>query len=131
MPQIRSVRALIPVTLALAAVVLRADEPLKNHVASAWSSDSVLEDVKALTMEGLGAMQGVSFHEDKVYLYGDCYDVKPRVGVIREYSSNYEATGRVIWLRTNEEKTLLRHPTGLTWHKKWGTFSRERSGARS
>jgi hypothetical protein len=62
-------------------------------------------------MDGLGAMQGVSFHEGKVYLYGDCYDVKPRVGVIRECSADYQATGKVIWLR-NKDKPLLRHPTG-------------------
>jgi len=121
MRQIRRFPALLSVTFLVAAVGLKAAEPPKNHVAAGWSSDSVLEDVKALTMEGLGATQGVSFHEGKVYLYGDCFDVKPRVGVIREYSAKYEATGRVIWLR-NEEKPLLRHPTGLTWHDKWGTF---------
>ena len=86
-----------------------------------WSSDSVLQDVKALTVEGLGAMQGASFHAGKVYLYGDCYNVKPRVGVIREYSSDFKATGRVIWLR-DKDRPLLRHPTGLTWHGRWGTF---------
>src|SRR5262249_11984347 len=30
-------------------------------------------------------------------------------------------TGRVVWLRKND-KPLLVHPTGLTWHQKWGTF---------
>jgi hypothetical protein len=89
--------------------------------APAWSSDSVLEDVKTLTMDGLGAMQGVSFHDGKVYLYGDCYDVKPRVGVIREYSTDFQPTGKVIWLR-DKDKPLLRHPTGLTWHPRWGAF---------
>jgi hypothetical protein len=89
--------------------------------APAWSSDSVLEDVKKLTMDGLGAMQGVSFHDGKVYLYGDCYDVKPRVGVIREYSTDFQPTGKVIWLR-DKDKPLIRHPTGLTWHHCWGTF---------
>ncbi len=66
-------------------------------------------------------MQGASFHAGKVYLYGDCYNVKPRVGVIREYSSDFKATGRVIWLR-DKDRPLLRHPTGLTWHGRWGTF---------
>jgi hypothetical protein len=72
-------------------------------------------------MDGLGAMQGVSFHDGKVYLYGDVWDAKPRVGVIREYSRDYQATGRVVWLRKGD-KPLLRHPTGLTWHPRWGTF---------
>jgi len=99
---------------------LLADAP-REPVAIGWSSDSVLQDVKVLSMDGLGAMQGVSFHAGKVYLYGDCYDAKPRVGVIREYSSDFKATGRVIWLR-NEDGPLLRHPTGLTWHDRWGAF---------
>jgi len=74
-----------------------------------------------MSMEGLGAIQGVSFHAGKVYLYGDCYDAKPRVGVIREYSPQFQATGKVIWLR-NKEGPLLKHPTGLTWHDRWGAF---------
>jgi hypothetical protein len=90
-------------------------------VAPSWPSDCVLEDVKVLTVSGLGAAQGASFHAGKVYLYGDCYDVKPRVGVIREYSLDFNPTGKVIWLR-NQDKPLIKHPTGLTWHPRWGTF---------
>jgi hypothetical protein len=96
-------------------------DPRQQSTDAGWPFDAVLEDAKLLTMEGLGAMQGVSFHEGQVYLYGDCYDAKPRVGVIREYTPDYQATGKVIWLRT-KEKPLLRHPTGLTWHPRWGTF---------
>jgi hypothetical protein len=110
---------LIVICIQFIGTSLLAEPP--REPAATWPSDSVLEDVKTLTMEGLGAMQGVSFHDDKVYLYGDVYDVKPRVGVIREYTSDYQATGRVIWLR-DKEKPLLRHPTGLTWHLRWGTF---------
>jgi hypothetical protein len=72
-------------------------------------------------MGGLGAMQGVSFHDGKTYLYGDVWDANPRVGVIREYTAGYKPTGRVVWLR-QADKPLLRHPTGLTWHSRWGTF---------
>jgi hypothetical protein len=86
-----------------------------------WKVNAELEKEKTLTMEGLGAMQGVSFHDNKVYLYGDVYDVKPRVGVIREYSLDYKPTGRVVWLKRNNEP-MLKHPTGLTWHPKWGVF---------
>jgi hypothetical protein len=98
-----------------------ADPPQTTPAKGAWRSDSILEDAKTRTMEGLGAMQGVSFHDGKVYLYGDCYDLKPRVGVVREYTADYQPTGRVVWLR-NKDKPLLRHPTGLTWHPRWGTF---------
>jgi hypothetical protein len=34
---------------------------------------------------------------------------------------DYKPTGRVVWLR-RDGKPLLRHPTGLTWHAKWGCF---------
>jgi hypothetical protein len=86
-----------------------------------WESNAALEKTVARTVEGLGAMQGVSFYDGKVYLYGDVYDAKPRVGVIREYTTEYQATGRVVWLRKND-KPLLVHPTGLTWHDRFGTF---------
>jgi hypothetical protein len=86
-----------------------------------WTTNAELANAKALTMEGLGAMQGVSFHDGKVYLYGDVWDAKPRVGVIREYTLDYQPTGRVVWLRKGD-KPLIRHPTGLTWHPRWGTF---------
>jgi hypothetical protein len=96
-------------------------DPPQPSASSSWHYDHELTNVKTLTMSGLGAMQGVSFHDGKVYLYGDCYDVKPRVGVIREYTTDYQPTGKVIWLR-DKQKPLLRHPTGLTWHPRWGTF---------
>jgi hypothetical protein len=86
-----------------------------------WTSNADLENVTRLTIEGLGAAQGVSFRDDKVYLYGDVWDAKPRVGVIREYSRDFKPTGRVVWLR-RDGKPLLQHPTGLTWHARWDTF---------
>jgi hypothetical protein len=86
-----------------------------------WDANAELEKSVSRTVQGLGAMQGVSFYEGKVYLYGDVWDAKPRVGVIREYTSDYQPTGRVVWLRRND-KPLLLHPTGLTWHERWGTF---------
>jgi hypothetical protein len=88
---------------------------------SAWEANADLEKPTVLTMDGLGAMQGVSFRDGKVYLYGDVSQAKPRVGVIREYTADYKPTGRVVWLRRGD-KPLLLHPTGLTWHARWGTF---------
>jgi hypothetical protein len=85
-----------------------------------WIADAEVLKEQTLTMEGLGAMQGVSFHDGKVYLYGDVYSAKPRVGVLREYTADYKPTGRVVWLRRGDQP-LLRHPTGLTWHPRWGT----------
>jgi hypothetical protein len=121
MSSFRFLSLLLAIIVTQTSVTNAQADPPRESVAPGWSADSVLDDVKTRTMEGLGAMQGVSFHEGRVYLYGDCYDVKPRVGVIREYSSDFQATGRLIWLR-NKDKPLLRHPTGLTWHPHWGTF---------
>jgi hypothetical protein len=86
-----------------------------------WEANAVLDKPTVRTVEGLGAMQGVSFRDGKVYLYGDVWTAKPRVGAIREYTAGYQPTGRVVWLR-RDGKPLLIHPTGLTWHKRWGTF---------
>jgi hypothetical protein len=86
-----------------------------------WTANADLEDTRTLTMDGLGAMQGVSFHDGKVYLYGDVWNAMPRVGVIREYTTDYSPTNRVIWLRKNGQPLLV-HPTGLTWSEQWGTF---------
>lgn len=119
-------RRWLAAALALAAFVGQSAErltaaPPPAAVAASWPSDSALQGVKMLTVSGLGAAQGVSFHAGHVYLYGDCYDVKPRVGVIREYSQDFQPTGKVIWLR-DKARPLLRHPTGLTLHPRWGTF---------
>jgi hypothetical protein len=121
MSRFRWFGALLLVAISSALGVTKSLPEPPPTVAAAWTYNAVLEDVKTLTMDGLGAMQGVSFHDGKVYLYGDCYDVQPRVGVIREYTPDFQATGKVIWLR-NKERPLLRHPTGLTWHPTWGTF---------
>jgi hypothetical protein len=87
----------------------------------AWPANAVVGDASRLTVEGLGAAQGVALHAGKVYLYGDVYDVKPRVGVVREYSPDLTPTGRTIWLRRRGEP-LLTHPTGLTWDDRFGCF---------
>jgi hypothetical protein len=88
---------------------------------AAWTSNAELEKLTTRTMTGLGAMQGASFRDGKLYLFGDVWNVTPRVGVIREYTDDYQATDRAVWLR-RQGKPLLRHPTGLTWHPRWGTF---------
>ena len=86
-----------------------------------WTANAVVENGRTVTCEGLGAAQGVSLRDGKVYLYGDVWDASPRVGVIREYGPELKPTGRVIWLR-RDGRPLLTHPTGLTWHAKFGCF---------
>ena len=69
----------------------------------------------------LGAAQGVSYREDRLYFYGDVYLAKPRVGIIREYTLDLKPTGRDIRLARNG-KPLILHPTGLAWDSELGCF---------
>jgi hypothetical protein len=86
-----------------------------------WAADAALDVKRSITDLGLGAVQGVVVRDGKVYAYGDVIQSQPRVGVIREYNEQLESTGRVVWLRRGG-KPLIVHPTGLTWHDRWGTF---------
>jgi len=86
-----------------------------------WVADAALDVERSITDLGLGAVQGVVVRDGMVYAYGDVFGANPRVGVIREYTKTFEPTGRVVWLR-KRGKPLIVHPTGLTWHGRWGTF---------
>jgi len=86
-----------------------------------WMADVALDVERSITDAGLGAIQGVVVRDGRVYAYGDVFRAEPRVGVIREYTEQLEPTGRVVWLRRGG-KPLIVHPTGLTWHDRWGTF---------
>src|SRR5271166_6213893 len=88
---------------------------------STWEADAALDVERSITDVGLGAVQGVVVRDDKIYAYGDVFQTQPRAGVIREYNERLESTGRVVWLRRGG-KPLIVHPTGLTWHDRWGTF---------
>ena len=55
---------------------------------------------ESITDLGLGAIQGVVVRDGKVYAYGDVFQAKPRVGVIRESNELLEPTGRIVWLST-------------------------------
>jgi hypothetical protein len=88
---------------------------------STWVADSSVDVQQSVTDEGLGAVQGVVLRGGMIYAYGDLMGANPRIGVIREYSEGFVATGRVVWLRRGG-KPLILHPTGLTWDDRWGTF---------
>lgn len=86
-----------------------------------WVADAEIEVEQAVTDLGLGAAQGASIRDGKVYAYGDLVLAKPRVGVIKEYSLDLKPTGRVVMLTRNSRPVIV-HPTGLTWDEKYGTF---------
>jgi hypothetical protein len=84
-------------------------------------ANAALDVEQSITDAGLGAVQGVVVRDGRVYAYGDVFQAEPRIGVIREYTENLQPTGRVVWLR-RDGKPLITHPTGLTWHERWGTL---------
>jgi len=73
-----------------------------------------------MTVDGIGAGQGVEVRDGKVYLYGDA-----STGVIREYNvQNNRAllyTGRQIRLVASG-RDVVSHPTGLTTAPGFGTL---------
>ncbi|MPR33026.1 hypothetical protein [Salmonirosea aquatica] len=71
-----------------------------------------MEVTRSLTVDSLGACQGVSFIDNKVFLYGD-----REVGVIREYSVSPDSlvySGREYRL-TVDGKNVINHPTGIAY----------------
>jgi hypothetical protein len=74
---------------------------------------------KATTIDSLGACQGISYLNGKVYLYGD-----REVGVIRTYQVNGDSLidqHREVKL-TIEGKDIINHPTGIAYHAGQPTF---------
>lgn len=86
-----------------------------------WKGNAALDQVVVASDPSLGAAQGASYRENRLFFYGDVYQAKPRVGIIREYTLDLKPTGRDIQLARNG-KPLLVHPTGLTWDVRFGCF---------
>jgi hypothetical protein len=107
-----------------AAIALAQQVPPVTHVPppdATWVADAIVDQASAATDSGIGAGQGVSGHDGKLYVYGDVWAANPRVGVIREYTPDLKPTGREVWLRQNGKPIIL-HPTGLTFDARYGTF---------
>lgn len=81
-----------------------------------------LTPVRTQTLSGVGAAQGLTLHNGLLYVYGDA-----DTGIIREYrleASPYpllRPTGRSVRL-TAEGRDVAPHPTGLTFHPRYGCF---------
>ena len=72
-----------------------------------------------LSVEGVGAGQGVEWRDGLFYFYGD-----RGIGVMREYrvtDNALEYTGKELQFTVQGADTAS-HPTGLTWHRDFGTF---------
>lgn len=73
----------------------------------------------AATVPALGACQGVSYQQGRLYLYGD-----REVGVIRAYTVGADSltyAGQEIKLTENGQD-VINHPTGLAWNGQGPTF---------
>jgi len=73
-----------------------------------------------LTIEGVGAGQGVEWRDGLFYFYGD-----RGIGIMRTYKviegKTLEYTGNEVEFTVKGADTVS-HPTGLTWHKNLGTY---------
>jgi hypothetical protein len=73
----------------------------------------------ALSVDSLGACQGVSFQNGRLFLYGD-----REVGMIREYKLSGDS---ILYINKEYKLTLndtdvINHPTGLAVHDKMPVF---------
>lgn len=75
--------------------------------------------VKELSIDSLGACQGISVQQNKIFLYGD-----REVGVIREYRLKNDTlipTSTEIRLTVNDTD-IINHPTGIAYRKGMPAF---------
>ena len=78
-----------------------------------WKSNATLRNIQKFTVPEVGACQGVAIVNNKLYFYGDRYDVTPRQGIIKEYNLDMKPTGRQLWLNQNKTPQLT-HPVSYT-----------------
>lgn len=92
--------------------------------------DGLYQINRSVTVEGVGAAQGIFAEGDFFYILGDLYQRGPGEngpGVIREFfrstaddrGPTLRSTGREIVL-TENGRDIASHPTGLTWHPNFG-----------
>ncbi len=116
-------RQILPLS-ALSLVLFLAASPAKHvqpPLDADWTANARIGEMRVAGDPDLGAAQGVSFHQNRLYFYGDVHQAKPRVGIIREYTLDLKPTGRDIRLARNGKPVLV-HPTGLCWDPELGCF---------
>ena len=86
---------------------------------SFFGSDLSMKINTTYTVDSLGACQGISYQEGKLFLYGD-----REVGMIREYTMQ----GDSLYYKQKEMrltvdgKDVINHPTGIAYHEKQPVF---------
>ncbi len=86
------------------------------------AAQPTIELLVCQTCEGVGAGQGVEVRDGFVYLYGDA-----DTGLIRQYRFDGGTPFRLVYTGVEVQLTkhgedLIPHPTGLTFHPRYGTF---------
>ncbi|CAG4990592.1 hypothetical protein DYBT9275_00564 [Dyadobacter sp. CECT 9275] len=87
--------------------------------AIAANTPGVFEISRSVSVDSLGACQGASYIDGKVFLYGD-----REVGVIREYTLDQDSLiyfGKEYRLTLNGQD-LINHPTGIAHHGRLPVF---------
>jgi hypothetical protein len=82
-------------------------------------SDINMQISRAMSIDSLGACQGISWQKGRLFLYGD-----REVGVIREYKLEQDSLlpiGKECRLTLNDTD-VINHPTGIAVHEKMPVF---------
>ena len=88
-------------------------------VIASFTTDLKMKINRSYSVDSLGACQGISYQNGKLFLYGD-----REVGMIREYQLNADSliyTGKEIKLSVNGID-VINHPTGIAYHGKSPVF---------
>ncbi|MGN8059226.1 hypothetical protein ACTJKN_23270 [Pedobacter sp. 22163] len=74
---------------------------------------------KTITIDSLGACQGISYQKGRYYLYGD-----REVGIMREYQLKKDLLidQHKEYKFTFKGENIIKHPTGIAFHKGLPTF---------
>ncbi|SDE14544.1 hypothetical protein [Pedobacter soli] len=74
---------------------------------------------KNITVDSLGACQGISYQNGRYFLYGD-----REVGVMREYKMEKDSLSYLYkeYRFTVKGENVIKHPTGIAYHKGLPTF---------
>lgn len=100
-------------------LILPAFISLLLFVVIAFTNDPVMKIDRSYTIDSLGACQGVSYQNGKIFLYGD-----REVGMIREYKMQGDS---LVYLNKEMRLTLndtdvINHPTGIAFMGKGPVF---------
>lgn len=68
---------------------------------------------RSITIDSLGACQGISYQKGRIFLYGD-----REVGMIREYKMDKDSLvyQHKEYLLTKDGSDVINHPTGIAYH---------------